>query len=340
MTGATRRGLTVAAALLLGAAGVWAVIETGDSGAPRPARGDHGPHLFLSGKHGDVWRVSAEGAVTHAKVPELDPGDPPHHLLARGDALLGWGYETYLLDPALDRAPEVLVDDSLFFIPSAREDRLWVATEEPGTNRRIASVREVTVDGEVTVPGVRPPGGGWPEASLEDGLVFFSRGRGVVWDPRTRRVVVRFPIAGDLGPTYGNVVAWCGPRCAELHLTDVSTGRDVVVSPPRGFRRFRGWEGAFSPDGSTIAVPLLAEDSHDVVLLGLVDVDDAVARAVPGTRTRELFNFVAWSASGSHVFFTGAVDSGSRTIFVYRTDDAGARSLDVEVGEFYDAAAL
>lgn len=326
---------------VLAAAVALLVAATSACTEPAPPKPRAGPHLFLSGKYGDLWRVAADGGVTHAKFRQLDPGDPQHHLLRRGRSLVGWGYETYLLDPDLEDPPKLLVDDSLFFIPSAHDDRVWITTEyrDPDTKGLVATVREVSLDGTVTVPDVRPPHGGWLEASLRSGLLFSRGGKRFVWDPETREVVFRFR-SEDLGPTHEDLVVWCEARCETLHVTNAGTGEERTIDPPAGFGSFRAWEGEFSPDGETIALPVRAGERH-AVQLALVDFDDGTATTVDGTATAEWFNFVEWSATGSHVFFTGAVayESEERVVFVHEVGGS-TRRLDVSVGKFFDAAAI
>lgn len=339
-----RRGWTAAALLATAACAVvatWTVVAARDpADPPRPAtvRSGAGPHLYLTGKYGRIWRVSADGTVVESRVRELDPGDPPNHVLRRGRSLVGWGYETYLLDPELEEAPQVIASDSLFFLASAHEDRIWVATEAPGTNRRIASVREMTIDGRVTVPPTKPPGRRWPSAAVADGLVFYDGDDWIVWDPVTRETRFRFD-AEDLGPTHGNLVTWCGSFCHDLEVTDVRTGEVTSVPPPEGFGGYEVWRGEFSPDGKTIAVPVQRDKPHEAEL-ALVDVESGTATTVEGTRTPDYFNFGVWSADGGHVFFAGMDLKGSSTIHVYRLGSEAARRLDVDVGRFYDAAAL
>lgn len=328
----------VAGAVVAGTAAFALLPERGTEKGPGPVTGESqaGPYLYLSGKYGDVWRVSAQGDVVHAQIEELDPGDAPHRLLARGDALVAWGYETYRLDPDLREDPELLVRDSLFFIPSAHEDRIWIATEEPDTNRRIATVREVDVDGRVTVPDVRPPyGGAWPSAAVRSGLVLHDDKGWVVWDPATRDVVFRFA-ARDLGPTHGNLVSSCSTFCHTLEVFDVSTGEKLAVDPPEDWEAYAVWDGAFSPDGDTFAVPLLRDP--DQGRLALVDLSSGTVTEVPGTDSGTVSNLVAWSADGSHVFYTHA--GADEAIFVYEIGAEAARQLDVSVGDFYDAAAI
>ena len=339
--------IVTAAAVVAGAAVASAVVlvsDDRDRAAPRPATspGGEGPYLFLSGKYGKVWRVDPAGGVVHANVRELHPGDPPHHLLARGHELVGYGRHTYLLDPALREDPEVIARGSLFFLASAHVDRVWIATEDddPRTRGVIATVREVTTDGDVTVGATRPPKGAWPEAAVESGLVLAPGGRRVVWDPEADEVVFRFPgPRGDLGPTRGNLVAWCAFGCKELHVTEVRSGADHGIGPPPGSRGFRAWDGAFSPDGTTVALPIRLDGPGKRVQLALVDVGSQTVTPIAGTVTDEFFNFVAWSASGSHVFFTGA-DGEDRKIFVYDTATRTARVVPAEVGGFYDATAI
>src|SRR5206468_3375510 len=133
------------------------------------------------------------GSVRHLQLPELSPGDPPYRIVRRGDKLVLWGYKTYAFDPNADAAPRVLVEDSLVFMPSAAGDRVWVAVDSTDTGH-IGAIREVSVDGRVTVLDTKPPGGRWPVAALTSGLVFeLSDGGLEVWNPTTGEVIRRLP---------------------------------------------------------------------------------------------------------------------------------------------------
>jgi hypothetical protein len=289
--------------------------------------------------------VDLAGRARHVKLPELSPGDPPYRIVRRGERLVAWGYETYLLDPELESQPQVLINDSLFFIPSSRDDRVWVGIPDSDSQEGgLEAVREVSVNGQVTVPDVRPPDGKWPERSLDDGLVFTEEGQKIVWDPVTEDVVFRFE-AGDLGPTHGNLIAWCNASCESVNITDVATGSQRTVEPPPGFAAFDVWAGMFSTDGTTLALPVRRDvrdidDAGSEVQLGLVDVTDGTARVVEGSNVRDGYNFVAWTSSGEHVFFTGGVRFEDRSIVVYRMGDESAQLLQVNVGDFFGAAAL
>ncbi|HEV2755309.1 MAG TPA: hypothetical protein VG318_05985 [Actinomycetota bacterium] len=342
-TGVRRRRI-VAIALVVTFAAAVAVLTSrgfGDGApAPSPSARTEGPRLYLAGD-GEVWMVNLDGHVKHLRTPQLGPGDPPHRIVARGPRLVAWGYETYSVDPKLKRPPSVLVDDSFFFLPSANRNRVWVAIpdDEREDEGIVATVHEITSGGKRTSRDVRPPGGRWPEAAVDDGLLFHRKGDVVVWDPVKRRVVHRLA-GGDLGPTHGNRLASCDFGCRKLRLVNVASGRTIFVEPPEGFVSFRAWDAAFSRDGRTLGVPVRERGNAGSVSLALVDVDSGVATAVPGTSTEMAYNFVAWDAAGEHVFFTGTDAAGGRTIFVHRIGARDADLLDVDVGSFYDAAAI
>jgi hypothetical protein len=206
------------------AAGLWAALPGGgpspisSTGPPTSvspstsAPGHAGTSLYLAGD-GELWVVDISRLeVRHIDMRELSPGDPPHRIVARDGRLVAWGYKTYVLDPGHEDHPRVLVDDSLFFLPSAAEDRVWAVIpkgDDPGTGLPVRAVREITVDGEVTVPDSTLPPGAWPEAAVGE-FILFSRPRLediAVWDPRTGSVVRTLPGDGSsLGG--GSLVAW------------------------------------------------------------------------------------------------------------------------------------
>jgi hypothetical protein len=317
-----------------------------------PVAGPGEARLFLAGDR-ELWVVDvAGGSVRHRRLPQLSPGDPPYRIVRRGDKLVLWSYQTLTLDPSSAAAqPEVLVRDSWIFIPAAAPDRIWVGIldpKSPETERRLAAVREVAVDGRVTVGDVRPPEGRWPVAATSSGLAFQSHGSGPggldqleLWNPRTGKVLRRlpgeFPVA-----SHGDRLAWCRQRCARLHVTNVATGEDVEVRPPAGAFGFAPYQGVFSPDGKLIAVPVRSDPSPTTQdpkwRLALVDVEEGTTTLVQGP-TLQGYVFVDWSPAGTTVFITGGDRFKQRTIFEYRLGTVSARRLPVEVGDFFGMAA-
>lgn len=338
--GAGAIGLTLTAAL---AAGLWlsVVPEKRQPVGPSPTSGVVSGEslLFLAGD-GEMWVVDvATGSVRHRRLPELSAGDPPYRIVRRGDKLAVWGSTaTYVLEPGADSTPQVLVEDSLVFMPSAAADRVWVAVDSTDTGD-VGAIREVTVDGRVTVSDTRPPGGRWPVAALEAGLAFQTpEGQLEVWDPRTGEVIRRlpgqFPVA-----SYGNLLAWCADACGTLHLTNVVTGEEVEITPPPGTYGFQGYAGAFSPNGKSIAVPVYADSKlTNHWQLGMVDVEAGTATRVEGTAV-DGYVFVDWSPSGEMVFISSGQRAPERTIIEYRLSGDVARPLPIQVGDFYGMAA-
>jgi hypothetical protein len=343
--GAGALGLLLTAGV---AAGLWLSLSQErpvpvQPASPRPGQTSVGPRLFLAGD-GEMWVVDvATNDVRRREMPELSPGDPPHRIVRRDGKLVAWGYQTMVLDPELDSPPSVLASDSWIFIPSALEDRVWVGVldpESPETVRSLQAVREVTVEGEVTVPDTRPPGGRWPVAAVEEGLVFQYEDTLEVWDPRSGEIVRRLPGGFPLA-WQGHRLAWCDAECQEAHITDFSSGRDQVIPLPPGIFHFQGYEGSFSPDGTRLALIGLTDQRFPRAdgQLVVVDVETAEAEAVQGTVVQLGYNFVDWAGSGESVFITGGERFAQRQLIEYRPKDDTVRHLPVEIGDFYDMAA-
>lgn len=277
-------------------------------------------------------------------LPELAPGDPPFHLVETGGRLVVYGgSHTYALDLDLKRPPQDL-GESWYFVPSGREGRVWLTRldlESPETVRDLEAVREVTVDGDVTVPETGRPSSRGPSilAAVKDGLLFQEGDELRLWDPRTGKVTLRLP-----GPfpadTHGNLVAWCGQGCLTLLITDVATGEDLAISPGGSFRFEETYEGAFSPDGTLLAVPVVTSPGthleghrHQV---GIVDARAGTVRLVEGSDLADDYPAMAWSPSGEWLFFS----AGAGRIMAYRRESEKAIVLPVRApASFIDMAA-
>jgi hypothetical protein len=293
-------------------------------GAPQP-RASVGPRLYLAGDR-EMWIVDAgTQTVRHVTRSQLKPSDAPHRIIARGRRLVvGTAF-----------------GDSSFFLPSVHPDRVWVVDLDPRASTARA-VREVTVDGVTTVHASRPPGRRWPLGAVNDGLLL-EAGNGVdVWDPATGRVVHHLREAnGIIGAATGDVVTGCTDVwCGALRLIDVDTGGTRVVHAPSGLT-FEPWEGAFSPSGDLLAVPVREPGALDAPRrLALVDIARSRIAVLDGSRVPAGYTLVAWSASGDYVFLTGGERFSHRAIVGYRLGTRRAQVLDVDVGDFYDAAAI
>lgn len=340
----------IGAVLTIGlATGLWASLHEdrrppGASPTPTPEPAPVGARLFLAGD-GELWVVDvATETARRFEMPELSPGDAPHRIARRDGELVAWGYHTLLLDPSHVTAPSVLASDSLIFLPSAVEDRVWIGIPDQDNTETacLQAVREVTVEGDVTVSDTRPPGCRWPVAAVIEGLVFQSRDDTLeVWDPTSGEVIRTLPGVFPLA-WQGHRLAWCDSRCEEAHISDFSSGADHVIPLPDGVFHFQGYEGAFSPDGSRLAlVGLTAGNFTDADgQLVLVDVQTGEADAIEGTVVQPPYNFVDWAASGESVFITGGERSEQRKLVEYLPAEGSVRILSADVGDFYDMAAI
>jgi hypothetical protein len=193
---------------------------------------------------------------------------------------------------------------------------------------------------------VKPPHGAWPYAELTSGLLFQGPGPLTLWDPQDQRTVRTYPWEkiGDMGPVSGDLLASCRESCEELILTDFAAGTQRHIAAPEGLALV-ATEASFSPDGTMLAVPVKKADggwksfSTDDRRLALLTLETGDARIVPGSVVSSGYVFTAWSAEGDEVFITGGQRFKPRTIVAYRLGDRTARTLDIEVGDFYDMVA-
>jgi hypothetical protein len=278
----------------------------------------------------------ATGEATVKQVPVLAPGDALYHLVRTGGALVVYGGgATYSLDLEVTRPPASL-GESWYFVPSAREGRVWLTELDPtspDTVRSLRSVREVTVEGRVTVAAGEPPPCKGPTvlAAVTVGLLCQDDGL-VLFDPATGKTLRR--LGGSIpADTHDNTVAWCEPGCATFHVTDVATGEEVSVPPAASFEFHDTYDGAFSPDGSLLALPVAVHGREPALSGGsdgiaLVDVRNASASLIEGSRSGA-YAALAWSPKGDWLFFT----SGDGELLAYRAGAQRAVTLPVEVRE-------
>jgi hypothetical protein len=339
--GAGVLGVTVAIAVI---AGAWSLaVREGERPTPptTPVTAAPTEQLFLAGD-GEAWVVDpGSGTSRHLSMPELPPGDAPYRVARRGGELVAWAYRTLVLRPDAGFAADVLVPDSLFFIPSSEPGRVWVGiADESQDDGRLTSVREVSIDGRVTVPDTRPPGGAWPVAAVDGDLVFQRADELLVWDPSTGREVDRLP--GELPVAWdGSLLAWCDGTCRSLNVKDLDSGEVLTVDPPTGATGFEALTGAFSPDRRTLAVAVCLGHGADADRqLALIDVRSGRITLIDGATVPTPYVFVDWAPSGDSVFITGGQLAGPRPIVEYRLGDDTAHVLDVSVGDFYGVAAF
>jgi hypothetical protein len=340
----------VALALLVGA-GLYLAFGnnggggSGSRGGPSPGGATRfADALFVdAGPSDHLIAVDTHTGRARTLPIRLDCGDAEFCLVASGGELvIGSVGRTHVYDPSRPGPPRGRrLGRGWIVIPSATDGRIWLGLLERPTRRarKLRTVREETVGGRVT-QSVRPPGEDWPANSVKAGLLFQSPHGLRLWDPRTQSFTRRLP-----GPfpvdTHDNLVASCGEPCPRFDLTNVRTGTVTRVKPPIGYSFRAGYDGAFSPDGSLLALPVVADRGPGPPRHGggwamaLVGVRTGMARVIKRSTLDPDYQAMSWSASGGRLFFGAA---GGR-IIAYRLGSQGATNLAHVRGPIYQMAA-
>jgi outer membrane protein assembly factor BamB len=293
--------------------------DVDDAGAPEHARA-WGFHLsvLLSDGHGLTKVDMRDGARSRVTMPGMRGGDPPFVMTRRGEAVVfyGDGGDTFAFHPgAPQRTWRVGASD--FYLPSGTPDRVWlVEIDEHDDGRRTHRVREVTVDGEVTVERAVTPAG-WPIAAVADGLVLEQEGGLLVWDPRSGDDIVAFADARGAA-TVNDRLAWCAGDCVDLRVTDLRGGLDARFPPPDGAARWSIEHAEWSPNGGHLAVAFVRDEPQDPDLsssgLAVVSVQSGevtVVEDATGMRTPPLWSpdsLVVLAITGDGELVTHAVN--------------------------------
>ena len=186
-------------------------------------------------------------------------------LLNRGN--MAWLYRPGLHGPPVDLGPSLRVIPE----PTASEAWIWsepcaatVGCTSPDNGLQQGEVRLVDASGhQIGSPISLPADASWfPTGDVVNGglvLAVASVGPEAeeIWNPISNQVI-RFLPGADVMAASGNLVAWiagtaCLPHCT-VHFTDVQTGMEQTIPLPSGVTT--NDDGAFSPNGSTLALPV------------------------------------------------------------------------------------
>ena len=276
------------------------------------------------------------GESRRLDVSDFAPGDAQFALVRTGNGFVyACSSGACALDETLQGGSRTL-GDAWCFAPSATEGRVWLAfldPDSPDTVRSMESVREVSLDGEVSVDSPLPPDR-WhcPVGAVDQGVLFQDDEGLVVWDAESREVVTRLPgpVPAD---TNGSLVAWCEQNCTGgLHLTDIGSGEDIVIEADDSFQFQETYDGAFSPDGSLLALHVATGSSQQPRQVALVDVQAKTATLIEGVQIR---GPMAWASSGDRLFIV----VGEGRIAIYDRASGGLHEVSVDVPRIFVMAA-
>jgi hypothetical protein len=283
------------------------------------AGGPSGTLLFLSQGNRLTSIDVASGRTTVRRVPGVASCNPDLRVTGGRAIFAGVRKQrtvVFSVPVTLERGPKLLGTAHAFAV-SRTEGRVWLAGVDCDRSKMVG-VREVTVDGRVTMRNHRRVPGSWVAGAVDQGLVL-QRGRAaIVWDPRTghRRAALGL---GAVIDAQGSLVAGCRtPRCRELTVLDVRSGRTTTPRPRAPFRLDFGTR--FSPDGSLLAAPAVVKRRWRVAMINALDGTTTV---VPGSSTGEAYPDLRWSPSTGWLFFR----SHGNRLMAYRPGESRAVKL-------------
>jgi hypothetical protein len=306
--------LAVLAALLAGA-----VLAPGPGVAGDGARPVAGDRLVLAvvGNERSSSAVHGERAVVaDPRTGELNsftlPGGTLCHgpLMAVGERVVYSGYRgsraTAMSLPLTLRGEPASLGRADTITLSARPGRVWLGRWNHDGKRKRATFREVAVPGEdaTSRAGGAHPAGRLPResllhAALRRAFVIEHRGGLALWDgDRMRRLRGgrrAWPVASG-----GSRFAWCRERCRSVHVRTPAGTR--TLSSPAHLRPQPGTQGAFSPDGRLLALPVTQGGRSRAAV---IDLRTGEWTTVPGGRL-STYAATAWSPSGARLYLATA----------------------------------
>jgi hypothetical protein len=269
---------------------------------------------------GEITEVDVSTGTKHTvNAPGLSAGDPQVYLARLGHKLAYWGSGgTHILRlDDLDGPSEDVAADSLIFVPSATPGRIWAVWKNEAASTpyhfEFDRLREIDADGTVTVDGVAH-GDSWLDGAVTSGVLLETHDGLIVWDPEAAEIVARLP-ASSAAATYDDTVVWCDNHCPELHFTDVATGDEKVIPALPSYGVFNAWDGQFSPDGSTFAVPISSTSGAGPgrqSAVALVDVaSGTVTGIVPDSATDAGCCRLSWDSTGGRLYMARYENDGA-----------------------------
>lgn len=283
-----------------------------------PSSGDlaalRGTMLYLGGRQ---VLVADAGTATIAAIPA--PGAGRVRVLRQGGFIVMFSRDGGVaVRPADGRSKQVVVrEDAIDVLPSPDPGRVWVVTHDDGVPERAYQLHEIdlasahqlrlwTLAYDTEPVAVLP--GGVLVRDLQDGFE--------LRDPHSRRGTALGRELTSLD-SHGSLVAYLDDR--NLHLRDLASGSDRTVAPPAGARSWFALGpplpgtgccqqlGAFSPDGTTLAVYTALAGPGEPGLT-VVDVASGRAKVLPGSEGATPVACqpcLGWSQSGWLFFFNG-----------------------------------
>jgi hypothetical protein len=269
---------------------------------PPPASGNHSGATLVYA-YSDLRVMNADtGASRSLPLPAHQGGSSDLSMVRIGSSLLlNRGNTAWLYGSGLN-GPPVNLGPSLRVIPGPTANEAWIWSDPCGATVGCSSDDDGLQQGELRLvdssgnqvgsPISLPADATWfPTGDVVNaGLVLAVASIGPdaeeIWNPITNHVV-RILHGADVLASSGDLVAWttgkaCLPLCT-VHFTDVQTGFQQTLHLPSDVTSTD--RGAFSPNGSTFALPVGIGGSPGTHpgAVALMDLRTQAVRVLPGT---------------------------------------------------------
>jgi hypothetical protein len=261
----------------------------------------------------------------------------------------------YAVSSTFDR--QVRLGPASYAFASVDASRVWLTTDNATPDQRLhgveygtrRTVQEVDLEGRATSPEYALPDRRTPIAAVRGGLLTYRPGASSsappvleVWVPTTGRVLHRFATGASAVAASDTFVVWtvgdCGLKGCALHATDLRSGSERVLTPPRGMvwqnSALPDAQATFSPDGAHLAVlarpPLTPEEASRFGLAAPTGSGPAVVAVVDlatGARTERRLDAwkgpitPGWSPDGNVLFL---VRDAAHVTYFAASDLSGA----------------
>jgi len=217
-----------------------------------------------------------------------------------------------LAKPPDAAAPSIMLGEAAEMLPARQPDGVWlVAGGSPTTVTEVDGSAHRLVD-----PVLVPRGATVTAGVTNEGLVLSTPTGLRVWDPASGRQRAVAPAPSIVLAASGDLVAWLGPDPRAVHVTDLGTGADRVVSFGAENMTAVALDPsssvcAFSPDRLRLACPIAPAVGSGPARVAVVTLGDG-AVAVPGGAVGDSSAHpITWSPDGSRLWWVVSTPQGS-----------------------------
>ena len=279
--------------------------------------------IFDDGLDGVVVLDPNDPVGHESKVEGQRPGDQPYRLeFVERRLIVGWE-EIFAVD--IDSRESTLLGEATIFVPAAEPGRVWLIDYSGGRiGQGALEAWQVSSTGEVLTPPAEIETNGIPAIGTPAGLAMESDAGLLIWDVRELEVVGTLgsgaSFVSDSTFGHGGALAWCSDPCDQLHITELPSMADQLVSHPGQGTGFIARAGRFSGDGRYLAAPT---ESGDVVI---TDRDTGRTHLAFSLLISESID-LEWAPSGYELFARSVLDDGLTSQIAYHRLGTGRAEI-------------